>query len=101
MVRRDKIEWLRDSLATADRLLRNRGDIGQRLAQARERVISMHLHHMPTKEANAALSVIRAELDRLADAPPTKTAHLAPLRHAIAEMSKVVEDCLHNGRGRS
>jgi hypothetical protein len=100
MVRRDRIEWLRDNLATADRLLRNRGDIGQRVAQARERVIAMHPHHMPTEGAKAALSVIRSEFDRLADVPPTKTAHLTPLRHAIAEMSKVVEGCLRNGRGR-
>ena len=60
----------------------------------------MHHHHMPTKAATAALGKIKTEFRQLEAAPPTKAADLAPLRQAIAEMLKLVEDCLH-GRGGS
>jgi len=74
MVRQDEIEWLRDSLETADRLLRNRGDIGQRLAKARECVVWMHRHHMPTRGATAALTKVKDEFERLRLEPPMKAA---------------------------
>jgi hypothetical protein len=88
MVRRDEIEWLRDSLAAAERLLASRGDIAERLAKARERVVWMHRYHMPTKGASAALVTVKAEFEQLRLEPPAKAADL-------------VEDCLRHWRGAS
>ena len=101
LVRRDEVEWLRDSLAGAADLLADRVYAAERLAKARERITWMHYHHMPTKAATAALGKIKTEFTQLAAAPPAKAADLAPLRQAIAEMLKLVEDCLRQGPGGS
>lgn len=99
MVRRDEVEWIRDSLTAAAGYLARRGEIGQRVAQARERVVWMTRQHMPTRGATAALAKAKAEFDRLELAPPAKAADLVPLRTAIDEMLGLVNDCLRHWRG--
>ena len=101
LVRRDEVEWLRDSLAGAAHILAGAGYATERLAKARERIIWMHHHHMPTKAATAALVKIKAEFRQLEAVLPTKAADLALLRQAIVEMLKLVEDCLRQAGGGS
>lgn len=99
MVRRDEVEWIRDSLTAAAGYLARRGDIGQRVARARERIVWMTRQHMPTRGATAALTRIKAELDQLEALPPAKAADLVPLRTAIDEMLSLIGDCLRHWRG--
>lgn len=101
MVRRDEVEWLRDSLTRAATLLAGRGDVAQRVAKARERVVWMTRQHMPTRGATAALVRVKAEFDRLEAAPPAKAADLLPLRTAIDGMLGLIGDCLRHWRGGS